>query len=272
MSLRRGGQEERERVEKRWVKEEEVDDGFEWRQGPKTRGAVGDGGSGRGKKAKVEEEEDPEEHDEQDEDYEMGTEDDSTATATTATAGRRRVARSTTSTARSTARRSSTARSFVPSSARAAGPSSSRPQPRPRSPSPTGSSSSGRDGTPAAVDKKVPLTDSQKRNNHILSEQKRRNAIRSGFKDLVDLLTAGEETSGIVVAPPEVEHEEGKKKKSKGSGRGRGRKGEVGAGASKSVVLEKAAAYIMWLERGNDVLEQEVTRVERLLASTTVRS
>ncbi|SCV70733.1 BQ2448_3495 [Microbotryum intermedium] len=116
---------------------------------------------------------------------------------------------------------------------------------------------------------KAPLTDTQKRSNHIASEQKRRNAIRSGFKDLVDLLAAGETASGIVVAPPEPEGGNdasgngGKKKRaSKGTGRGRGRKGEVAAGGSKSVVLEKAAAYILWLERGNQALAAEVQRME----------
>ncbi|SGY78794.1 BQ5605_C008g04954 [Microbotryum silenes-dioicae] len=115
---------------------------------------------------------------------------------------------------------------------------------------------------------KAPLTDTQKRSNHIASEQKRRNAIRSGFKDLVDLLAAGEAASGIVVAPPEVQAANdvlngGKKKRaSKGTGRGRGRKGEVAAGGSKSVVLEKAAAYILWLERGNQALTAEVKRIE----------
>lgn len=119
------------------------------------------------------------------------------------------------------------------------------------------------------------LTETQKRSNHIQSEQKRRNAIRNGFKDLVDILSAGEAASGIVVAPPDDAGADdgeggggagtssaGKKKKGKGTGRGRGRKGEVGAGASKSVVLDKAAQYILWLERGNDGLDSEVARVE----------
>lgn len=115
------------------------------------------------------------------------------------------------------------------------------------------------------IDRKAPLTETQKRSNHIQSEQKRRNAIRNGFKDLVDILSAGELASGIVVAPPEADDDgsgTGKKKKSKGTGRGRGRKGEVGAGASKSVVLNKAAEYILWLEKGNEGLEQEVERVQ----------
>lgn len=50
-----------------------------------------------------------------------------------------------------------------------------------------------------------------------------------------------------------------------GPGRGRGRKGDVGAGASKSVVLEKATVYIGWLQRGNEALEMEVRRVEQRL-------
>ncbi|BGO98616.1 putative HLH transcription factor [Rhodotorula toruloides ATCC 204091] len=118
---------------------------------------------------------------------------------------------------------------------------------------------------------KVPLTESQKRNNHILSEQKRRNAIRSGFKDLVDLLVAGEQASGIVLGGAEEDDGTGKKKKGKGTGRGRGRKGEVSANASKSVVLTKASDYILWLERGNRALEQEVRRVQALLQHVTVQ-
>ncbi|KPV77495.1 uncharacterized protein RHOBADRAFT_51340 [Rhodotorula graminis WP1] len=124
--------------------------------------------------------------------------------------------------------------------------------------------------------KPVTLTESQKRSNHILSEQKRRNAIRIGFKDLVGLLLAGEAASGIVLGSGSGaagdDDDEGaastaKKRKSKGtgSGRGRGRRGDVSTNASKSVVLTHAASYILWLERGNMALEQEVARVEALL-------
>ncbi|KAM0788999.1 hypothetical protein ACM66B_003068 [Microbotryomycetes sp. NB124-2] len=122
-------------------------------------------------------------------------------------------------------------------------------------------------------DRKPILSDTQKRSNHIQSEQKRRNAIRNGFKDLVDLLAAGEQASGIVVAPPEAEQYDanGKKKKTKGTGRGRGRKGEVGAGASKSVVLEKATQYILWLERGNEGIEAEIERVENHLKAVGIQ-
>ncbi|KAK4057828.1 hypothetical protein OIO90_001047 [Microbotryomycetes sp. JL221] len=115
---------------------------------------------------------------------------------------------------------------------------------------------------------KTNLSENQKRSNHIQSEQKRRNAIKNGFKDLVDLLSSGEQASGIVVAPPEFDPfsttttNSKKRKKTKGTGRGRGRRGEVGAGASKSVVLEKATQYILWLERGNQGLDEEIERVE----------
>ncbi|GAA5854062.1 hypothetical protein JCM9279_004368 [Rhodotorula babjevae] len=130
--------------------------------------------------------------------------------------------------------------------------------------------------------KPVTLTESQKRSNHILSEQKRRNAIRIGFKDLVGLLLAGEGASGIVLgssgAGGEGDDDEGggapatKKRKGKGmgSGRGRGRRGDVSTNASKSVVLTHAASYILWLERGNMALEQEVKRVEALLQAAHV--
>jgi hypothetical protein len=242
-SMQLGMQDDRQQ---RWVKEEEVDDGFQWREGKNSR-EMEAGGSGRGKKVRTEW---------GGEDYEMdGGEDDAATTTNFGSAGRRRPppARSTTSTARP--RRVSAAVKGRYSS----------PPPVPDSVSPEEQVSDEEEESPDAADRRAPLTESQKRSNHILSEQKRRNAIRSGFKDLVDLLTAGEAASGIVVAPPEPEYEEGKKKKTKGSGRGRGRRGESGAGASKSIVLEKASSYMLWLERGNDALEDEVARVERIL-------
>lgn len=272
------------------VKEEEVpddslggyhsgvqDEADRERAGVKTRGAAGgQAGRGSGKKVKV---------DDSNSDVEMAggpaSDDAGESTATTSASKPRRPPRSSAS-ARPPARRPSVARqqqqqqqrtpatSLAPTEPRA---STFAPAPeRTPSLSPSASESDPYTATAAAGgDKKAPLTDSQKRSNHILSEQKRRNAIRSGFKDLVDLLAAGEAASGIVVAPPEPEPtadepaDRGRKKKAKGSGRGRGRKGDAGAGASKSVVLEKAASYIRWLERGNEGLEAEVRRVERLL-------
>ena len=146
-----------------------------------------------------------------------------------------------------------------------------------------------RGGSGGGAGRAAPLTDSQKRSNHILSEQKRRNAIRSGFKDLVDFLVAGEAASGIILGPPgsssqslqqqqqqeaaaqaqadEEAAANGKKRKGKGTGRGRGRRGDAGANASKSVVLTRAADYILWLERGNRALETEIERLEAAAAA-----
>ncbi|GJN89666.1 hypothetical protein Rhopal_002653-T1 [Rhodotorula paludigena] len=158
---------------------------------------------------------------------------------------------------------------------------------------PRGDSGSPPPSSLGGANKPVPLTESQKRSNHILSEQKRRNAIRSGFKDLVDLLAAGEAASGIVLgggagggaaggdAADDDAGPSGKKRKggkggaattasSAPAGRGRGRKGDVAANASKSVVLAQAANYILWLERGNRALETEVSRVEGLLRDARV--
>ena len=236
------------------VSDDEYRDDDRERAGVKTRGAAGgQAGRGTGKKVKM--------HD-SNSDVEMPGDDDAgESTATTSASKPRRPPRS----SRPPARRPSTARASVAPPPPVASTSALDP-----SPSPSPSASEPDPDLYPSIDpsRKTPLTDSQKRSNHILSEQKRRNAIRSGFKDLVDLLAAGEAASGIVVAPPEAEpdpEDKGRKKKAKGSGRGRGRKGDAGAGASKSVVLEKAASYIRWLERGNEGLEAEVRRVERLL-------
>ncbi|GAA6010083.1 hypothetical protein JCM11491_005859 [Sporobolomyces phaffii] len=137
------------------------------------------------------------------------------------------------------------------------------------------------------------LSHSQKRQNHIESEQRRRNAIKVNFKDLVELVIRGQSLSGVILGPdvsppdPDEDADEadgaglgrgGKKRASakKGkkagagggaaAGRGRGRKGDTGANASKSVVLERARDYICWLEKGNQGLEREIARVEAALA------
>lgn len=102
-----------------------------------------------------------------------------------------------------------------------------------------------------------------KRSNHIASEQRRRSTIKDNYKALVDILLAGEESSGITLANAgEGDDAPGESKKSKAKGRGRGRKGQDGAGATKSVVLDRVAAYIRWLERGNEALQTEIGRLE----------
>lgn len=107
-----------------------------------------------------------------------------------------------------------------------------------------------------------------KRTSHIASEQKRRSTIKENYKTLVDMLLAGEARSGIsLLGGGEDEEEvESGAKKSKPKGRGRGRKGQDGAGATKSVVLERAADYIRWLDSGNQDLEMEIAKLEVILA------
>ncbi|KAI5118805.1 hypothetical protein M0805_005147 [Coniferiporia weirii] len=128
------------------------------------------------------------------------------------------------------------------------------PSPRARSPSspnqpaqgsPADTSSSG----PGPARTKPLLSDPQKRMNHIMSEQKRRNAIREGYAQLTTLLApAG--------APP------GSGMPTRGRPKGSGTKGKGRPGAGKSGVLLRAVEYCRWLEEGRDALLDEVRRVE----------
>lgn len=93
------------------------------------------------------------------------------------------------------------------------------------------------------------LTSSQKRTNHILSEQKRRNAIREGYAKLTALLApAG--------APPGM----GMPTRGRPKGSGSNQKGQSAKG--KSGVLLRAVEYVRWLEAGRDALAIEVQRLE----------
>lgn len=93
------------------------------------------------------------------------------------------------------------------------------------------------------------LDDKQKRMNHIMSEQKRRNAIRDGYAQLTALLApAG--------APPSTGLP------TRGRPKGSGAKGKGRPGAGKSGVLLRAVEYCRWLEEGRNALLEEVRRVE----------
>ena len=125
----------------------------------------------------------------------------------------------------------------------------------------------------APIKRKDVLTDDQKRQNHINSEKRRRDEIKTGIKNLVELLQAGESSSGIYIGADDgndemedgSQDESGKKKvKPKAKSRGRGRKSEAGAGASKATVLTQAVRYLHWLEDGNTHLQREVERVEAI--------
>ena len=91
------------------------------------------------------------------------------------------------------------------------------------------------------------LSTPQKRLNHIMSEQKRRNAIRDGYAQLIALLAPSGSGSGIGMPT---------RGRPKGSGRGKGQS------KGKSGVLFRAVEYCRWLEEGRDRLRDEVIRVE----------
>ncbi|KAF8628236.1 hypothetical protein AX15_004012 [Amanita polypyramis BW_CC] len=88
----------------------------------------------------------------------------------------------------------------------------------------------------------------QKRLNHIMSEQKRRNAIRDGYAQLITLLSpAG---SAPTISMPTRGRPKGSSSRGKGQSKG------------KSGVLFRAVEYCRWLEEGRDALRNEVLRAE----------
>jgi len=99
------------------------------------------------------------------------------------------------------------------------------------------------------------LSTPQKRLNHIMSEQKRRNAIRDGYAQLITLLAPEGSGPGLVMPT---------RGRPKGSGtKGKQAKGSESEGAKgKSGVLFRAVEYCQWLEEGRNALKEEVERAE----------
>ncbi|KAG2154616.1 hypothetical protein DEU56DRAFT_769421 [Suillus clintonianus] len=94
---------------------------------------------------------------------------------------------------------------------------------------------------------KVLLSTPQKRLNHIMSEQKRRNVIREGYAQLISLLApAGAQAIDMPT---------------RGRPKGSGSRGK-GHSKGKSGVLFRAVEYCRWLEEGRDALMDEVLRLE----------
>ncbi|OAV92146.1 hypothetical protein, variant [Puccinia triticina 1-1 BBBD Race 1] len=113
---------------------------------------------------------------------------------------------------------------------------------------------------------------------HIVSEQRRRNAIQGGFGSLVEILRAGESQSGISIATPDppppgasATPMSAQNIPKKPKTRGRGRRGEIETGASKSVVLERAAEFVVWMADGNAALSSEISRLENILLSHRIQ-
>lgn len=116
-----------------------------------------------------------------------------------------------------------------------------------RSQPPNASHDRSSSATPRA---KALLSTPQKRLNHIMSEQKRRNAIRDGYAQLIALLAPAGSAPGLGMPT---------RGRPKGSGsRGKGRS------KGKSGVLFRAVEYCRWLEEGRDALREEVLRLERV--------
>ena len=92
------------------------------------------------------------------------------------------------------------------------------------------------------------LSSPQKRLNHIMSEQKRRNAIREGYAQLTTLLAPKGAPPGTGMPT------RGRPKGSGGRGKGRTK--------GKSGVLFRAVEYCHWLEEGIEALKEEVKLVE----------
>ncbi|KAJ7642845.1 hypothetical protein B0H17DRAFT_464092 [Mycena rosella] len=103
-------------------------------------------------------------------------------------------------------------------------------------------------GAVAAARTKPLLSTPQKRLNHIMSEQKRRNAIRDGYAQLIALLAPAGSAPGLGMPQ-------------RGRPKGSGSRGK-GQSKGKSGVLFRAVEYIQWLEEGRDAIRDEVMRVE----------
>ncbi|KAJ3778319.1 putative HLH transcription factor [Lentinula raphanica] len=102
------------------------------------------------------------------------------------------------------------------------------------------------------------LSTPQKRLNHIMSEQKRRNAIRDGYAQLITLLAGPEGSHSALVMPTR-----GRPKGSGVKGKHAAKTGNDIEGAKgKSGVLFRAVEYCRWLEEGRDALKAEVEKVE----------
>jgi hypothetical protein len=105
----------------------------------------------------------------------------------------------------------------------------------------------------ASTRQKPLLSPPQRRLNHIMSEQKRRNAIRDGYAQLIALLAPAGSPPGLGMPT------RGRPKGSGGRSKGRSK--------GKSGVLFRAVEYIQWLEEGRDLLKGEVLRLENQFRS-----
>ncbi|CAE7224200.1 unnamed protein product [Rhizoctonia solani] len=124
--------------------------------------------------------------------------------------------------------------------------------------------------TPSRTPKPL-LSQPQKRLNHIMSEQKRRNAIKEGYETLAMLLSPGDVSLKLAeLASPEKKAQAavmasefgytGRPGRARGSGKN-GKAKRMGKG--KSGMLFRAVEFCKWLQQDVDALRAEVERLER---------
>lgn len=116
----------------------------------------------------------------------------------------------------------------------------------------------------ASAPSSAPTSSLQKRTAHILSEQKRRNAIRDSYSTLISFLAPEDGTGGEGLEMPTRGRPKGsglravKPGKTKEVAGGKGAKGKSG-------ILWRAVEYTLWLQEGNEALKRECERLEGLL-------
>ncbi|KAG8696254.1 hypothetical protein FRC09_008632 [Ceratobasidium sp. 395] len=122
------------------------------------------------------------------------------------------------------------------------------------------------------------LTQPQKRLNHIMSEQKRRNAIREGYETLAMLLSPGDVSLKLVtLASPQGKAQAaamasefgytGRPGRARGSGKN-GKAKKMGKG--KSGMLFRAVEFCKFLQQDVDALRAEVDRLEKEFAAQSL--
>ncbi|CEL59449.1 hypothetical protein RSOLAG1IB_03382 [Rhizoctonia solani AG-1 IB] len=115
------------------------------------------------------------------------------------------------------------------------------------------------------------LSQPQKRLNHIMSEQKRRNAIKEGYETLAMLLSPGDVSPKLAeLASPEKKAQAavmasefgytGRPGRARGSGKN-GKAKKMGKG--KSGMLFRAVEFCKWLQQDVNELRAEIERLER---------
>ncbi|KAG8691468.1 hypothetical protein FRC11_003227, partial [Ceratobasidium sp. 423] len=124
--------------------------------------------------------------------------------------------------------------------------------------------------TPTRTPKPL-LSQPQKRLNHIMSEQKRRNAIKEGYETLALLLSPGDVSVKLAeLASPEKKAQAaimasefgytGRPGRARGSGKN-GKAKKMGKG--KSGMLFRAVEFCKYLQQDVDALRTEVNRLEQ---------